>query len=86
MPSVSADGRGGVGFVADRTETWAFRSALERAVKLFRSDPDAWRALQRRGMALSFDWKESVRRYLDLYRLAQSKKRVEAFAAKGRAH
>ena len=30
-------------------------------------------------MALTFDWKESVRRYVDIYRLAQSKKRVELF-------
>jgi starch synthase len=77
---VSADGGDGVGFVADRVDTWAYRSALQRAVRLFREQPDAWRALVQRGMALSFDWKESVRRYLDLYRLAQSKKRVESFA------
>lgn len=83
---VSPDGREGVGFVADRTETWAYRSALERAVKLYRSDSDLWRALQHRGMAMSFDWKESVRRYVELYRLAQSKKRVEGFSAKGRGH
>ena len=83
---VSADGGDGVGFVADRVDTWAYRSALQRAVRLFREQPETWRALVQRGMALSFDWKESVRRYIDLYRLAQSKKRVELFAAvpKGR--
>ncbi|MBK8576410.1 MAG: glycosyltransferase [Elusimicrobia bacterium] len=76
---VTADSGDGVGFVADRVDTWAYRSALQRAVRLFREQPDAWRALVQRGMALSFDWKESVRRYLDLYRFAQSKKRVESF-------
>lgn len=76
---VSSDGGDGVGFVADRVDTWAYRSALQRAVRLFREQPDAWRALVQRGMALSFDWKESVRRYVDIYRLAQSKKRVELF-------
>lgn len=81
---VSSDGRAGVGFVADRTETWAYRAALERAVHLFQSDPEAWRGLQRRGMSVSFDWKESVRRYVELYRLALSKKRVESFSAQGR--
>lgn len=74
---VTADGRTGVGFVADRVDTGAYRSALQRAVQLFREEPDTWRLLIQRGMALSFDWKKSVRRYLGLYQLAQSKKRVE---------
>lgn len=76
---VTVDAGGGVGFVADRVDTWAYRSALQRAIRLFREQPEAWRAIVQRGMALSFDWKESVRRYVDLYRLAQSKKRVELF-------
>lgn len=77
---VTADGIGGVGFVADRTDTDAYRFALQRAVRLFREKPDTWHALVQRGMGLSFDWKNSVQRYLDLYQLAQSKKRL----AKGR--
>jgi len=73
---VSTDGRAGVGFVADRTDTGAYRNVLERAVKLFREEPGTWKALVQRGMGLSFDWKNSVQRYLDLYQLAQSKKRL----------
>ncbi|MBL8023347.1 MAG: glycogen synthase GlgA [Elusimicrobia bacterium] len=73
---VSEDGAKGVGFVADRVETGSYRSALQTAVRFLRTNPQGWRALVRRGMELSFDWKESVRHYVDLYRLAQSKKRA----------
>ncbi|HEV8029151.1 MAG TPA: hypothetical protein VGP50_17085, partial [Stellaceae bacterium] len=41
--------------------------ATERAIALYRQ-PLAWRKVQRQAMAQNFDWSESARRYLALYR------------------
>jgi starch synthase len=68
------NGGAGVGFVSARVDTASYREALGRAIRLFRSSPSRWRTLQRRGMALSFDWVSSAKRYLELYRLAQDRK------------
>lgn len=74
---VSADRKGGVGFVAERVDPGAYRLALQEAVRFLRENPKGWRALMQRGMGLHFDWKDSVKRYLELYRLAQSKNRSQ---------
>jgi starch synthase len=74
---VSADRKGGVGFVAERVDPGAYRLALQEAVRFLRENPKGWGSLMQRGMALHFDWKDSVKRYLELYRLAQSKNRSQ---------
>jgi starch synthase len=54
------------GFMFREPTATAFASAIERALALF-ARPDAWRALQRTGMAQDFSWSRSAARYIDLY-------------------
>jgi len=60
----------GVGFVADRVDTPAYRDALWRAVHFFKGFPKQWRALQKRGMAQNFEWYASAQRYESLYKMS----------------
>lgn len=67
----------GTGFVFQEPTAMALREALQRALTL-RQDGDAWRALQRRGMARRFDWALSAKRYEALYRKLQMRQRPSA--------
>lgn len=57
----------GTGFVFDRSRPEALLAALRRAEELF-TDPAAWLALQRRGMACDFSWEAAASGYEDIYR------------------
>jgi starch synthase len=76
------------GFVFREPDTASLFAAVERAARLWR-DRDAWRRLQRNGMARDFSWKASARRYAGLYeRLAPTATRsarapADASAARG---
>ncbi len=70
VPPVSADGKAGAGFVAERTGTEAYRAALAAAVRRYRTEPRMWRSVVKRGMALVYDWKASAPKYVELYRRA----------------
>jgi len=59
------------GFVFHRYHAWDFADAIARAHRLFREEPDAWRALQERIMGLDRSWRASAQEYVELYRLAQ---------------
>jgi starch synthase len=54
------------GFVFDDLSVDGFFSAVRRAFVLYRR-PDAWAAVQRRGMSLRFDWRASAQHYLAVY-------------------
>jgi starch synthase len=54
------------GFMFREPGAAAFADAIERALALY-ARPDAWRALQRSGMAQDFSWTRSAARYIDLY-------------------
>lgn len=56
------------GFVFDAATPTALQQAVERAVQLRRSQPERWRARQRRGMGLSLGWERPAEAYLELYR------------------
>lgn len=62
----SQDPRGATGFAMKEPTSQALRLALGRVLALY-ADPAAWLGLQRRGMAGSFGWDLSARRYQDLY-------------------
>jgi starch synthase len=64
-------GDAGTGFVFTDPTVQGLEDALSRSTALFK-DRDAWRRIQRRGMALEFSWAASAQRYLDLYRSAAS--------------
>ncbi len=46
----------------------ALYSAIARALKLYRDDPENWRRLVRNAMELDFSWARSAVEYLQLYR------------------
>jgi starch synthase len=57
----------GTGFVFVDAHPEALWSALERA-RAVHAVPQAWRALQRRGMACDFSWDTAAAGYMELYR------------------
>lgn len=50
--------------------------ACDAAIRLYRDQPDAWRALRLRGMRQDFDWSVAAQRYGEVYEAA--KRRREA--------
>jgi starch synthase len=60
------------GFVFDDLSADGLRSGVRRAFALFRR-PDAWAAVQRRGMELRFDWPGTAQHYLAMYQSLRPK-------------
>lgn len=56
------------GFVFEAASSAALEAALHRAVLAYR-EPQAWRRMMHRGMALDFSWREAAGHYLALYRV-----------------
>lgn len=54
------------GFVFDALSAQDLQATVVRAFNLFKQ-PKEWKVVQRRGMALQFDWLASARHYCDLY-------------------
>ena len=48
--------------------------ACERAISIFRDQPKVWRQIINTGMKQDFSWKQSAKRYLELYQRAQEKR------------
>lgn len=61
------------GFVFDEYSPEAFWGAVQRALRAYR-DPTTWRTLMRAGMAADFSWSRTAGRYVELYRLAVTKR------------
>jgi starch synthase len=55
------------GFAFEVMAEEAFLGAIDRGLALWR-DLDAWRRIQRAGMARDFSWHKSAQQYLELYR------------------
>ncbi len=58
----------GNGFVFEKFESNKFKNTIERALNYF-NDKKTWRKIQRNGMKADFSWKNSARKYFELYRL-----------------
>lgn len=58
------------GFLFGPADKWALIDAVNRAVGIYETQPDVWRAMQRRAMQRDFAWEKSARAYLDLYQQA----------------
>lgn len=58
---------GGTGFLFDQPTAEDLLDAARRAVAVFRR-PEAWQAVQRRGMSQDFSWERAGQTYQDLYR------------------
>ncbi len=70
-PETLADGTA-TGFLFEEPTTDALWEAIQRPLRLYRADKDAWRRLAVTGMSQDFSWEASAKRYLELY--------AEAFA------
>jgi len=55
------------GFVFDEPAAAAFFTAIKRAIDMYRNR-DAWREVQRNGMAKDFGWDRAARQYAEIYR------------------
>jgi starch synthase len=55
------------GFSFDSPERGAFDSALDRALQLWKLNPERWKSLVRQGMQHDFSWTVSCALYLDVY-------------------
>ncbi len=59
----------GTGFAFAEPDPWSLFAAVVRALETFKHR-DSWQGLQRRGMTADFSWRQSARKYVDLYRRA----------------
>lgn len=64
------------GFKFKEYTTESLIETLDRALKVFETDPAAWRALQLNGMAQDWTWQTSARKYVDVYKRALAKVRA----------
>jgi starch synthase len=66
----------GTGFFFELADGGALTAALRKAVRLYRGNPLAWRALQANGMARDFSWRKPASVYADVYAAAQTASRA----------
>ncbi|MFO0727339.1 MAG: glycogen/starch synthase [Myxococcota bacterium] len=66
---------GETGFCFFRYGPGEFAQVIERAQKLYSSDPPAWDAMRRRVMDLDYSWRRSAEAYVELYREAIARAR-----------
>ena len=67
----NAEADAGTGFVFHWQEADAVAGTLNWALDTYQRRPDAWRRMQRRGMATDFSWKKSAGEYVMLYEQAR---------------
>lgn len=65
-------GGSGTGFLFDRPAGTALRDACWRGLQLYRADPAAFAALQRRGMRKDFSWDRGIPAWQLVYERAQA--------------
>jgi starch synthase len=64
----------GNGFRFDDYDADQFQAAIGRALELW-PNRDAWRRLVQNGMRQDFSWRESAKKYVDVYRAVASRRR-----------
>ena len=57
----------GTGFKFANLSAAEFRSKIDEALTLFRSDKAAWQKLMRNGMAKDYSWTKPAAEYVELY-------------------
>lgn len=67
VPPCDENGEGGLGFTFQSYNADDFLAAIERALNLYRNNPDGFHALQRREMCQDFSWNVPAGRYMDLF-------------------
>ena len=61
------NGEGGLGFTFQSYNADDFYASLKRALHLYRDNPEAFHALQKRGMEQDFSWNVPAARYMELF-------------------
>ncbi len=67
VPGVDEKGENGLGFTFQSYNADDFMGAIKRALHLYRDTPEAFRALQKRGMDQDFSWDKPAGKYMDLF-------------------
>ncbi len=67
----------GTGFTFDAYEPAAFLTALQRAIRCYNEQPQAFLDLQRRAMLADFSWSISAQKYEALYEQAMAHRQAE---------
>ena len=63
----------GNGFVFSEYNGNAFRQAIDKALKVYREEPENWKQLVKNSMELDFSWARSAVEYIQLYQTALGK-------------
>ena len=67
VPPADENGQGGLGFTFRSYNADDFYGALQRALHLYKEYPEAFRALQKRGMEQDFSWDVPAAKYMDQF-------------------
>ena len=67
VPPVDEKGENGLGFTFQSYNADDFMGAILRAIRLYRDDPAAWKALQKRDMEQDFSWDKPAGKYMELF-------------------
>ena len=68
LMTTDENGVGGLGFTFQSYNADDFQGALKRCLRLYRENPEAFRALQKRDMEQDFSWDKPAQRYMTLFR------------------
>ncbi|HEX2623251.1 MAG TPA: glycogen/starch synthase, partial [Phototrophicaceae bacterium] len=66
----NADGENGTGFTFLWETADALYQTLRWSLEVYRTRPEAWQTMQRRGMEIDFSWETSAKQYASLYQKA----------------
>lgn len=72
VPPADENGCGGLGFTFQSYNGDDFLAAIKRAVRLYREQPEAFQALQKRDMEQDFSWDVPAQKYMELFRRMQN--------------
>ena len=68
VPPADENGEGGLGFTFQSYNADDFFASIQRALHLYNTDREAWRALQKKEMETDFSWNVPAARYMELFR------------------
>ena len=67
VPPVDSDGNGGLGFTFQSYNAHDFAHSIKRSLRLYRQNPESFRALQHKCMSQDFSWDKPAGRYMELF-------------------
>ena len=67
VPPCDENGEGGLGFTFQSYNADDFLASVKRALALYKDQPEAWKALQKKEMEMDFSWDVPAGRYMDLF-------------------